>query len=255
VSRGDWLVVGHGSVGSALARRLAAAGRTVHVHDPAARVPIPDEFAAPPPGPVAHVVSCVAPSAAVDALADVAAFVDEDTLYFDWNTLAPAVKASLGSAAPCRLLDVALLDSMDASVEHPWLLVSGPAATEGAAVMDKLGFHVEVVGAVAGDAARLKLARSIFMKGLEALTLEYFSVIDELEGADVVTDSIGHSMDGDAVAFLRMLLATNRLHAGRRAAELRSAIVEFEGSCGSLPVAEAAAGVLERAAQARAEPS
>ena len=83
---------------------------------------------------------------------------------------------------------------------------------------------VDVAGAECGDAALLKLARSLFMKSLEALVIEFEAAIAPLAGRDIVVGSIERNLGERFTAFSRMLIETDRIHAARRSRELEEAI-------------------------------
>lgn len=249
-----WLIVGHGSVGSALVRRIGRTGARPSVYDPAPRLPVDgaDHLATLAPGEDAFdvVVSCVVPSAAMQALEAVQASLGPATLYFEWNTVAPEIKRAVAAAAPCVVVDVALMDTLDDEAASPSVAVSGPEAGRAAAMLLELGFHVDVAGAECGDAALLKLARSLFMKSLEALVIEFEAAIAPLAGRDLIVRSIERNLGERFTAFARMLIETDRIHAARRSRELQEAIEVFKGADRSLRVAEASVDVLRAAAEA-----
>jgi len=247
-----WLVIGHGSVGSALVRRIAASGDEVKVYDPAPRLPLAAADRTTPgdsAGPFAVAVSCVVPAAAETALADVQPLLSRTTLYLEWNTVSPAVKQRIAEAAPCEVVDVALLDTLDSEAARPSLAVSGPRARDAAERLGGLDFAVDVVGARCGDAASLKLARSLFMKSLEALVVEFETTMATVEGRNVVARSIEGNLGPRFTAFARMLLETDRVHARRRTAELEDAVAAYKAH-GSVRISEAAIAVLRAAADA-----
>jgi 3-hydroxyisobutyrate dehydrogenase-like beta-hydroxyacid dehydrogenase len=254
-----WLIVGHGSVGSALVRRFVRAGIAPRVFDPAPRVPVAGaEFLASLIGvaPFENVVSCVAPSAALNVVETVRPVIGPQTLFLDWNTLPPDTKQQIAAAMPPGVVvDVALMDTLDQEAERPSLAVSGPQAARAAEVLRRLGFAVDDVGATCGDAARLKLSRSLFMKGLEALVIEFRAAIAPLAGREVVLSSIERNVGPQFMAFAEMLIETDRLHAARRANELAEAVSIFGSPDQLLTVARAAVEVLRSAADAWAAPN
>ena len=63
-------------------------------------------------------------------------------------------------------------------------LASGPGASAFAAALGPLGMPVEVVSEAPGDAATLKLLRSVFMKGLAAAAIESHRAADAAGHAD-----------------------------------------------------------------------
>lgn len=249
-----WLIVGHGSVGSALARRMARAGIRPSIFDPAPRVPVTQgvhltdlEGA----GAFDFVISCVAPSAALSAVETVRPALAASALYLEWNTLPPDAKQRIAAAAPAGVVvDVALMDTLDQEAAQPSLAISGPQAARAGEALRSLGFMVDEVGAACGDAARLKLSRSLFMKGLEALVIEFGAAIAPLEGREVVLSSIERNVGAQFMSFARMLIETDRLHASRRANELAEAVEIFAAPGRPLTVARASIDVLRWAAAA-----
>src|SRR4029079_3718600 len=146
--------------------------------------------------------------------------------------------------------DVALLDTLDHETAHPSLAVSGPQAERAAAVLRSLNFLVDEVGPTCGDAALLKLSRSLFMKCLEALVIEFYAAVAPLQGRSVVVASIERNLGDRFTAFSRMLIATDRIHAELRSAELKEAVTVFGSRGRSLTVAKASVEVLRAAAAA-----
>ncbi len=247
-----WLMVGHGSVGSALVRRLQRSGVRPSVYDPAPRVPIAgaDHLATVAPGSEAFdiIVSCVVPSAAEAALEAVRPLLHAQTLYLEWNTVTPAVKRAVAVAAPCAVVDVALMDTLDDESATPSLAVSGQESARAMELLRGLGFRVDGVGGACGDAALLKLARSLFMKSLEALIVEFEAALAPLAGRDVVVGSIERNLGERFTSFARLLIETDRVHAERRSRELAEAVAVFRESGASVRVAEASIDVLQAAA-------
>jgi hypothetical protein len=256
--RQRWLVVGHGSVGSFLAARLVRGGHAVGVLDPNPRVPLAaGAQLAEIGGSVLydHVASSVPPDVAETIPALVSGSVQEDGFFFDWNTLNPAVKERISHALPPAVVDVALLDSLDANVDRPSIAVSGLRVAEAAKILRALGFTVAIAGDEAGQAAALKYLRSIFMKTLEALVLEYASLSTDLDDNAIVRDSIVKSLGEQFAEFMDLLLRTNRLHAERRSRELADAVATFAVNGVRPELAAAGIDVLRRSADAWRDPA
>src|SRR5204863_4792156 len=99
---GSWLVVGHGSVGSFVAARLVERAARALVFDPAPRLPIVHGERIDNPAEVQcdYVVSCVSPEAADAVPGLVAAALDADGIFFDWNPVAPELKPLIRPAVP-----------------------------------------------------------------------------------------------------------------------------------------------------------
>jgi 3-hydroxyisobutyrate dehydrogenase-like beta-hydroxyacid dehydrogenase len=246
-----WLVVGHGSVGAAIVGRLRQHGVLPAVYDPDPRVPVivGRRILAIADLPSAqYIVSCVSPRAALSVPSLVDAAMTQETIYLDWNTVAPSVKAEIAAQAACEVVDVGLLDSLDK--EGPSrIALSGSAAVTVQPVLEALGFETDVVGTSCGDAALLKFTRSVFMKSLEALVLQHVALAHRLDSSGTVNRSIGANLGEEFVDFARMLVETNRVHAVRRAAELETAVELFAVDGRALPLAGGAVAVLRRAAE------
>jgi hypothetical protein len=225
----SWLVAGHGSVGSFVAARLTAGGAAVSIFDPRPRVPVVHgtRVADPAGGRVDYAISCVSPEAAENVPSVVEASLSPDGVFFDWNTVAPAVKRRIAAAVAATTIDVALLDSLDADVDRPMLAVSGRGAYDAAGTLEAFGFRVFVAGGEVGQAALLKYLRSVFMKGFEALVLEYASLASHTDGAAIVRASLASNLGEPFVRFMDLLLETNRIHAERRSRELAAALALF----------------------------
>jgi 3-hydroxyisobutyrate dehydrogenase-like beta-hydroxyacid dehydrogenase len=236
-----------------MAQRVDSAGDRVLVYDPSPRVAVTVgrrlERVGRDDGPVDLVLSCVPPSVAEQVPALIEPVVRTESVLLDWNTVSPEAKQAIASASPCEVLDVALLDTLDADGARPRVAISGVRATDHRSLLESLGFHVDIAGNVPGDAALLKYARSIFMKSLEGLALEYMALTEPIDRRGIVAASVENNLGKQAMDFLALLVSTNRRHAARRAGELADAVAVFEARGASIAVANAVVPLLERAAQ------
>jgi len=248
-----WLVVGHGSVGSFVTERLANAGVSVSVLDPAPRLPIVAGTAVASVEHAAYdcIVSCVPPDVAESVPGSVGAALTGDGLFFDWNTVSPEAKRRIAAAVPAETVDVALLDSVDGgNGRRPRLAVSGARSGRGGELLAFAGFDIVDAGPDVGQAAALKYLRSIFMKTLEALVLEYSALAAELDPDQIVRGSLTNNLGAEFASFMDLLVSTNRVHAARRANELADAVASFTDEGTPPDLAAAAVDVLRRAALA-----
>jgi 3-hydroxyisobutyrate dehydrogenase-like beta-hydroxyacid dehydrogenase len=220
-------VLGLGEAGSRLAADLVAAGVDVRGYDPYA----PDDVdvsvrARDPEAAVAGcdvVLSVNTAKVALDVAAAVLPALDAGALYADLNTASPALKRELAALAVdtgVRFVDVGLLGPIPARGLGAPAIVSGVGAQDFADVFVPLGMPVTVVSGEAGDAAALKLVRSVFMKGMAASAVESMQAAEAAGHADWLREDIA-AMIGEPL--LDRLLEGSRTHAVRRVDEMEAA--------------------------------
>lgn len=238
-------VLGLGEAGGTLASGLAAAGCDVHGWDPlVATADAPNVAVAD----ADLVLSLTTAAHALDAARSVVSALDARQVYADLNTAAPAVKrdvAAVVGASGAAFADVALLGPVPSRGVGTPTLASGAGAERFAELVRPLGMPVEVVGGEPGDAAGLKLLRSVFMKGLAAAALESMDAARR-RGADEwlrreIAEVIGEPL-------LDRLLSGSVTHAARRREEMEAAAAYLEELGVEPRVSRAAAGWLERLA-------
>lgn len=238
-------VLGLGEAGGTLASGLAAAGCDVRGWDPlVATADAPNVAVAD----ADLVLSLTTAAHALDAARSVVSALDARQVYADLNTAAPAVKrdvAAVVGASGAAFADVALLGPVPSRGVGTPTLASGAGAERFAELVRPLGMPVEVVGGEPGDAAGLKLLRSVFMKGLAAAALESMDAARR-RGADEwlrreIAEVIGEPL-------LDRLLSGSVTHAARRREEMEAAAAYLEELGVEPRVSRAAAGWLERLA-------
>jgi 3-hydroxyisobutyrate dehydrogenase-like beta-hydroxyacid dehydrogenase len=220
-------VLGLGEAGGRLAADLVSAGVEVRGYDPLI-ISAPDgvDSTGDPGSAVSGstlVLSLTTATTALAAAESALPGLHTGAIYADLNTTPPALKrdiAALVGGVGARFADVALLGPVPARGLGTPALASGPGAQPFADVLGPLGMPVEVLSDRPGDAATLKLLRSVFMKGLAASTLE------SLRAAEAA----GHArwLEGEIEAvigepLLARLVDGSRRHAVRRADEMEAA--------------------------------
>jgi 3-hydroxyisobutyrate dehydrogenase-like beta-hydroxyacid dehydrogenase len=213
-------LLGLGEAGGRLAADLAAAGVEVRGYDPDTEITrAPDAQAAVAGSDV--VLSVNSAAAARVAAAEALPALGDDAVYADLNTAAPELKRELAAlVGEARFADVALLGPIPARGLRTPALASGAAARAFADVFEPLGMPIDVVSDRPGDAATLKLVRSVFMKGLAASALESLAAAGaaghrEWLEAQLVSE-IGEPL-------LERLVEGSQRHAARRAEEMEAA--------------------------------
>jgi 3-hydroxyisobutyrate dehydrogenase-like beta-hydroxyacid dehydrogenase len=213
-------LLGLGEAGSRLAADLAAAGVEVRGHDPAvAGTPDPETAVAG----ADVVLSVNAAMAALGAATAALPGLRPGAVYADLNTAAPQLKrelAALVGGTGALFADVALLGPVPVRGLRTPALASGDGARAFAEAFVPLGMPIEVVSPEPGDAATMKLLRSVFMKGLAA------AAIESVEGAEAAGHAEWLRAELAAVIgepLLERLLAGSRAHATRRVEEMEAA--------------------------------
>jgi 3-hydroxyisobutyrate dehydrogenase-like beta-hydroxyacid dehydrogenase len=218
-------VLGLGEAGGRLAAELARAGVEVRGYDPAER-PTPASVvrAADPAGAASdtQIVLCLTTAAtALGAAESVLSVLRPAVIYADANTAPPALKRELSelvARAGARFADVALLGPARGLATPA--LASGTGAQELADALGPLGMPVDVVSGRPGDAATLKLLRSVFMKGLAASAVESVAAAEAAGHAGWLKREVS-AVIGEPL--LERLLDGSRKHAVRRVDEMEAA--------------------------------
>lgn len=214
-------LLGLGEAGRRLFDDLAAAGVDVNGYDPAVAGGAPDAETAVAGCDV--VLAVTSAKAAVAAATAALRALGAGSIYADLNTAAPELKrelAALVGGSGVHFADVALLGPVPARGLGTRALASGDGAEAFAAAFRPLGMPVDVVSDRPGDAAAMKLVRSVFMKGLAASVVESHEAaaalgdVEWLEGE--VAEVIGRPL-------LDRLLEGSRTHAARRVDEMEAA--------------------------------
>jgi 3-hydroxyisobutyrate dehydrogenase-like beta-hydroxyacid dehydrogenase len=246
-------VLGLGEAGGRIAADLVAAGCNVRGWDPARRpdgIPSADSDVSAVRG-ADVVLSVNAAAVALAAATNVAKALDAGALYADLNTAAPALKRELAAALPVQFADVALIGVVPSTGLATPALASGTGAERFAALFRPLGMPVEVVGPRPGDAAGLKLLRSVFMKGIAAAALESLEAASAAGAEERIHAEIA-AVIGEPL--LERLLSGSRAHAARRVDEMHAAAAYLEELGVDPRVSSAAAAWLEQLAS-RPRPS
>ena len=172
-------VLGLGEAGSRLAGDLAEAGAEVRAYDPAGREVDGVARASETEAAVAGadvVLSLTSAAAALGAAAAALPALAHGSIYADLNTAAPELKreiAALVGAAGARFADVALIGAVPATgLAHAGARLRGRRPGVRRRASARSGCRSRWSPSRPGDAATLKLLRSVFMKGIAAAAIE-----------------------------------------------------------------------------------
>ena len=224
-------IVGLGEAGKLYATGLLASGAIVRGYDP--YVTISDASVAQFDDIVTAVdatdlvISLVGASASTSVAEAVIPYLDESTVYADFNTASPAVKASLArqaAEAGIRFADVAVLAPVNRAGSKTALMTSGTGAERTAELLRPFEVPIEVIPGEAGTAASRKLLRSVFMKGLAGLVLETVAAGAAAGNESWIRDQMAAELGPDGHALVERLITGSHAHAARRTHEIQDAL-------------------------------
>ena len=169
------------------------------------------------------VISAVTAASSLEAARSVERHLSGAPYYLDINSVSPGRKQEtaklLGDRA--RYIDVAVIAPIHPLRHKTPLLISGPHAEAISPLLGELQMTLRVVGGDTGQAAAIKMIRSVMIKGIEALTLECFLAASRANVLDDVTASLKNNYPGlDWPKMSEYNLERMASHGERRAAEM-----------------------------------
>jgi 3-hydroxyisobutyrate dehydrogenase-like beta-hydroxyacid dehydrogenase len=243
-------LIGFGELGRALAETLVGSGARVRAFSRSAGDPdraatfraVAEQSGADACASIVqalHEAQCVMSVVPGDVSTSVARecvqALEADALYVDLSSAPPEEKeaaSELVARAGARYVDGAVLGTAAVSAGAVPILASGSGAEEWRELVVPYGLEVRAMDAPAGYAARVKLLRSVYMKGRDALIIEMLLAAHRYELTDAVLDSIGGP--GEQIPFRALadrVMSGAAIHAERRAQELEASgnLVEQTG--------------------------
>ncbi|MES1977399.1 MAG: NAD(P)-binding domain-containing protein [Pseudomonadota bacterium] len=173
------------------------------------------------------IFSAVTADSAVHAAKACASSIHPDAVYIDLNSMGPNEKnaaAEVVTAAGRKFIDGAVLGAAADGIKMP-IIVSGHDAQAVAERLTMMGMNVRAVGTKSGEAASIKIVRSVLAKGLEVLYVEALLSAHRLGVDTEVLKTFCDWLDmRPAAASAQILVTTHLLHAERRMHELDMSI-------------------------------
>jgi len=124
------------------------------------------------------VISAVTASQTLAVANEAATAIRSGTWFLDVNSASPGTKSAAAGAidgAGGRYVESAMMTSVPPYGIRVPMLLGGPHASEAAKLLGPLGFSMEVASAEIGVASAIKMCRSVFIKGFEAIVIESFT--------------------------------------------------------------------------------
>jgi 3-hydroxyisobutyrate dehydrogenase-like beta-hydroxyacid dehydrogenase len=174
------------------------------------------------------IISAVTAASSVEAARSVAPHLSGNPYYLDINSVSPGRKQEtaelLGDRA--RYVDVAVIAPIHPARHKTPLLIAGPHAEAISPLLGELEMQLSIVSADIGQAAAIKMIRSVMIKGIEALTLECFLAASRAGLLNEVTVSLKNNyptLDWTKIADYNLERMAS--HGERRAAEMEESAV------------------------------
>jgi 3-hydroxyisobutyrate dehydrogenase-like beta-hydroxyacid dehydrogenase len=170
------------------------------------------------------VFSAVVVTTAAEVGACIAEQLRPGALVVDVNASTPSTKRAVARSVTARggsYVDANLMGAVSLYGAAVPLYCSGDGAERFATTFAPLGLSIECAGPVAGDAAAVKMLRSVVTKGIEALVVEALTAASLAGVREAAMRGICDPMDATTFSkFVDMCIRTDVLHAERRAVEM-----------------------------------
>lgn len=170
------------------------------------------------------VLSAVTASSSLKAAEQARPHMRREQFFLDINSVSPARKREVGKsmAGAVRYVDVAVMAPVAPARHRTPMLLAGGDAEALLPLMLGMDMRASIAGTEIGQAAAIKMIRSVMVKGLEALTFECFVSAHRAGVTEQVIASLSESFPGmDWPAAVQYNLERMDVHGIRRAAEMR----------------------------------
>jgi 3-hydroxyisobutyrate dehydrogenase len=193
------------------------------------------------------VISAVTAGATAAAAGQIAAVVGIGSFVLDLNSASPRTKkecADVVNRAGARYVEAGVMTSVPPHGIRTPMLLGGPHAEALAPTLARLGFDATVGSADYGVVSAIKLCRSVFIKGMEALAIEGLLAARRHGVEKEVLASLAETHPGmDWARQADYLWRRVVQHGRRRAEEMREAAITVSDAGGSPHMAGATAEV------------
>lgn len=178
------------------------------------------------------VLACVQGGHALAALKGVLPYLKPGTEYADLSTAEPEIMrmaADVAEAAGIQFMDIAIMGGIPMTAHRTPLLCAGPGGEKVRRLCTDLGAPLRLLPkAQPGDAVTLKLLRSIFTKGMEALAVECLRAAEVQGVREELLELLSDIDKAPIRELLDAMLRTHVLHAERRMHEVEAAGGQLE---------------------------
>jgi 3-hydroxyisobutyrate dehydrogenase-like beta-hydroxyacid dehydrogenase len=178
------------------------------------------------------VISAVTADQSLIAARSLLPHLVQGQVLIDLNSVSPGRKRETAAeveAAGAIYLDMAVMAPVHPRGHRTPVLLAGEEADRLAKEMEVLGFNGRVVGEKTGAATAIKMVRSLFVKGLEAITVEALLAAQASGCFDEILASLSTSYPGlDLPKTAPYQFERTLRHGARRAAEMRESAATLD---------------------------
>jgi 3-hydroxyisobutyrate dehydrogenase-like beta-hydroxyacid dehydrogenase len=195
------------------------------------------------------VFSAVTADQSLEAVKALSPWIKTGQALFDINSVSPQRKrdcADLLRPTGATYVDMAVMAPVHPKGHCTSVLLAGPLEDALVQRILDLGFVFEIVASQPGAATAIKMVRSLFVKGLEAITVETLLAAEASGCLDYILKSLGGSYPGLGFPdFAKYQFERTTKHGKRRAAEMCETAATLDGLGLHGKLAEAIADVQE----------
>lgn len=178
------------------------------------------------------IFSAVTADQSLAAAQSIISHLGQSALFIDINSVSPGRKretAELVEATGADYLDMAVMAPVHPKGHATPVLLAGKTAAELLERFRGLGFSADFAGGTVGSATAIKMVRSVFVKGLEAITVEALLAAEASGCFEEILASLSGSFPGlDWSKFPDYQFERTTRHGRRRAAEMRESGVTLD---------------------------
>jgi len=178
------------------------------------------------------IFSAVTADQSLAAAQSIAPHLGQGALFIDINSVSPGRKretAELINSSGVDYLDMAVMAPVHPKGHATPVLLAGTTAAELLERFRGLGFSADFAGEKVGSATAIKMVRSVFVKGLEAITVEALLAAEASGCFEEILASLSGSFPGlDWSKFPDYQFERTTRHGRRRAAEMRESGVTLD---------------------------
>jgi len=178
------------------------------------------------------ILSTVTVSAAKKVAKEISDFLENNKIYVDMNTSSPHTKLAIAkiiNKTGAKFVDAAVMGAVSLYGHKVPILACGEGAKQFQLKMSNYGMNIRCIEGKVGSSSAVKMLRSVYMKGIEALLLETLIAAYRYGELELVLESITDSMKKRPfIETINMLVTTDVIHAKRRAIEMNEVITTLE---------------------------